>query len=310
VKILVTGCAGFIGSTTVELLSDNGHTLFGIDDHSNSCVDFIDLPLRLGVSRDVADGLHLLEDDAIDLVVHTAGPVGAVGILSKSGKIASEILRTTRAVLDYCEFFGSRLIYVSSSEVYGRSGSYSEADDLIVPCRGAARFEYAAGKIAAEQAVLGSPVDSLIIRPFNVVGSRQRRDGGFVLPTFAEQAMSGEALTVFDGGRQRRAFTAVEDVARFIHHVSDLDVFDGRVVNVGNPHNEVTIMGLAEMMLRIAGRSIDISYTSGKAVHGEAYEEAVGHSKLPIITRAEDLGWTPHVGIEKIAMQVLSMVGV
>lgn len=306
-RVLVIGGCGFIGSSIVESYAAQGHTVDVIDDFSNNVVTYTDVPIEVLYCYDAGQGLPEVETPP-DLVVHAASPVGAAGILSWRGRLASEIVRTTRCAVDYCVELGIPLIYISSSEVYGFSGTYHESDDLRVPARLNTRLEYAVGKIAAEASVRLTPgLRSVTIRPFNVVGPRQRSGGGFVFPTFAEQVWAKRPLTVYGDGLQRRAFTAVQDVARFVTMIEPR-YFDGRVVNVGNPGNEVSIGELAERFRSQTGHKSDIVYTDGKTVHGAEYEEAAGRVKLPSVMLAKRMGWTPTFSLERITEDVLVSV--
>jgi len=301
VKILCTGSLGFLGSFLCERLLDDGHHVVGIDDLSGNVVDQV-------------DGMETLEQDigrvslskfrSFDLVVHCASPVGAVGLLPIQGLIAGDIVGATTLVAQFAARHDIAMLHVSSSEIYGRSGTYREHDNLIVPgIRRNARLEYAAGKIAAEFTVANMPeLRSLTIRPFNVVGPRQSRAKGFVLPTFIEQALGGGRLTIFGDGMQKRALTAVQDVVEFIATQPTTSYpVAGRAVNIGNPQNSTTITALAYRVLRRCGREGDegdVEFTSGVEVHGPAYAEAEGREKLPDITLASEMGWEPLIDLE------------
>lgn len=295
-RVTITGGHGFIGSHLAETYRDQGHEVTCIDDHSASVVRHI-----LGVENRQADAALTFRDlDGCDLVIHCASPVGAVGILPLAGRMAAEIQRTTYAVAQACARRDVPLVNISTSEVYGTSGVYQETDDLRVPAKRNARLEYAAGKLAAEFTVANTPgLRSVTVRPFNVAGPRQTIAKGFVLPTFVEQALQGRAMTVFGTGRQERSFTAVHDVCAFIQGLR-AEHFDGRVVNVGNPENRTTVLGLASTVNQVLGTSAPVEFTTGEAVHGDGYAEAEGHVKVPDITLARGMGWEPAVDLEQL----------
>lgn len=295
-RVLVTGALGFIGSHVCEHYRDQGWHVIGVDDHSGHVVDHIDgvtvIPQRAQETN--------VQALAPSLVVHCASPVGAVGLLGLKGHIVPEIVQATYQIAYHCGKLDVPLVNVSSSEVYGFSGVYRETDDLRVPAKHSPRLEYAAGKLAAEHVVHGLCKRSVTIRPFNVAGPRQTQAKGFVIPTFVEQALRGRPLTVFGDGEQERSFTAVHDVVSFI---AGLDTFDGRVVNVGNPSNRTTVNELAHTVIRLLRSGSDITYTSGKQVHGPDYEEAEGRVKVPDITRAKHMGWEPVVDLAGLILK-------
>lgn len=301
-RVIVSGALGFIGSHVCEALVDHGHHVIGVDDHSGHVVDHIPgvtvIPER--VQNVTLTNLHP------NLIIHCASPVGAVGLLSLAGHIVPEIVSASYNVAHAAQQAGCPLINISSSEVYGFSGTYRETDDLRVPAKHSPRLEYAVGKMAAEHQVIGTPgLRSLTVRPFNVAGPRQTMSKGFVIPTFVEQALAGEPLTVFGDGTQQRSFTAVHDVVDFILAVKP-EQCDGRVVNVGNPQNRCTINHLAERVVALLGSPSSIEHTTGKRVHGPAYEEAEGHVKVPDHTRAQQMGWNPTVGLDDLILRTAS----
>jgi UDP-glucose 4-epimerase len=211
------------------------------------------------------------------------------------------IVADAAAVIGYCQAQDVPLVNISTSEVYGFSGEYRESDACVVPAanRWSPRLEYAVGKLAAEMEIRLSGIEAVSIRPFNVVGARQLPDGGFVLPTFAEQAVSGQALTIFGPGLQVRCLTAVEDVAAFVHHAINRGALEG-VVNVGNPANRTDIVTLAHKVCDAAGVKHYFEWTNGRAVHGPDYAEAEGVIKTPNIDRARALGWAPKRGLDEL----------
>src|SRR5262249_46170824 len=178
-----------------------------------------------------------------------------------------EAVQSTAVVLEACARAGTTLIYLSSAEVYGFSGVMSESDDLRLSAKYNARIEYALGKITSEAMILNAragDIPRLVIRPFNVAGARQSRSGGFVIPTFVQQALAGLPLTVFGTGGQQRAFTAVQDVAAFVTNYSKAALASGnRIFNVGNPGNATTILELAHRVTRLLGSRSEMKHTDG-----------------------------------------------
>lgn len=299
-KVFVTGGLGFIGSFTCEHLRDLGHEVVAIDDLSSNVVTGID-----GVTTVVED-LRRVGFSRADAVVHCASPVGAVALLHARASITQEIVDTTHYVAAHCASLGIPLVNISTSEVYGFSGEYHETDSLTVPDKHSARIEYAVGKTAGEHLLYGfKDLRFISLRPFNVTGPRQTSAKGFVLPTFVEQAQAGDPLTVFEDGKQERAFTSVYDVARFIGRAITHRTFDRRAYNVGNPGNRTTINALAQRVLDLTGSDSTVIHTTGKAVHGEAYEEAEGRVKVPSIARANSVGWSPHDTLDQLIAKTI-----
>ena len=178
------------------------------------------------------------------------------GILRHQGTLGADIVGTTQLVVEECVEHDIALVAFSSAEVYGRSGLLQESDDLVVPTHYNVRLEYAIAKTLTEAVTINSRhrgLRGLVIRPFNVAGPRQSRAGGFVMPTFVQQALAGRPLTVFAGGEQQRAFLSAVDLARFVTEHLDAALDSGRpIFNLGNPTNRTTVWGLAERIVAAA----------------------------------------------------------
>jgi UDP-glucose 4-epimerase len=305
-RVLITGGFGFIGGRLTDLLLQcPDYQVHVIDNLSAKPLFFEDrLPELKGCGRltysiqDLAKPLNGLAHAGFDEIYHLASIVGPAGVLPYSGEIAASILSDALAMARLAEACQCRLVYVSTSEVYGGGleGFCSEEMPGLIPARVSARGEYAAGKLAAEVALLNLArsrgVDVCVARPFNVAGPRQSGGGGFVLPRFIGMALASQPLTVFGTGLQRRAFTDVRDIACGLIAVAQRGKFGG-VYNLGNPQNLCAILDLAREVKCAVGSSSEIRFVDGREIYGPLYEEA--GEKFPDTTRVrEELGWEPH----------------
>lgn len=311
-EVLVTGGLGFIGSFVSESLAARGDHVTVVDSGVASVVEVNELDAGRGsigyVPQDVVTFLKQqgsLGD--FDLVVHCASFVGPASILGYTGKIAPAIITTTAHLIEACIEADVPLINFSSAEVYGKSGMLFEGSDMRIPPYYNARIEYALGKLSAEAMCSNNRergLRSVTLRPFNVAGPRQSRFGGFVLPTFVQQALGGRPLTVFATGRQKRAFLAVADLCAFINDHLDPSVFSrGTVCNVGNPDNTTTIYDLAVRVRDQLGSSSEIVFVDARSIHGPTYQEAESFEKLPDIGIATALGWQPTIALGELIEQ-------
>lgn len=309
-RILITGGVGFIGGWLVsDLLSDPDNKLYVVDDLSSNPTPYVDWYLDLPSGHNMSFFEMTVQDFArfayhngqvdFDEIYHLASPVGPAGVLAWRGSMVRQIVDDTYAVLGLATRMNAKLVYVSTSEVYGggQSGACSERMDRIVPARMTTRLEYAVAKLAGEAAVLNSPVRARIVRPFNVAGPRQSSKGGFVVPRFIEQATKNEPITVFGTGTQIRAFTHVRDIAQGLIKVAQ-NGSDGEVYNLGYMQNMTTVEYLAETVKQLTRSTSDIIHVNGKDVYGPLYEEAA--DKWPVEVRHGDLHWWPHYGISDI----------
>jgi nucleoside-diphosphate-sugar epimerase len=312
-QVLVTGGLGFIGSCISECLASHENRVTVVDSCVSSVVEPGELSAGAGsisyITQDLEDFLAAESLAGFDLVVHCASYVGPASILRYAGQIAPAIVGSTAALIERCIAADVPLLNFSSAEVYGRSGVLYENEDLHVSARYNPRTEYALGKLAGEAMCINSKsrgLRSIVVRPFNAAGPRQSRLGGFVMPTFVQQALKGRPLTVFASGRQRRAFIAVSDLCYFITEFVDDAIFEQPMVyNLGNPANEIGIWELAERIKSTLESESEIIHVDAKAIYGPQYEECESFEKLPDITNASRLGWQPRIGLDELIEETI-----
>jgi len=308
VRILVTGGFGFLGMHLAEQLAqDPDNRLHVVDNLSSSPLPIEALLHELGppanLTYSVEDAQHAcreLAHERFDQIYHLASMVGPAGILAFGGTIASSILSQMMAVAELALRHDAKLVFVSSSEVYGGgdNGYCSEQTPKAVPAKITPRLEYALGKLAAETALVNlcavKGLRACIVRPFNVAGPRQSGRGGFVLPRFVGQALDGLDLTVFGSGEQLRAFTHVRDIARGLVATMQRGR-TGEVYNLGKPENRCSIGELAREVIEITGSSSAIAHVDPSTIHGPLFADAA--DKFPDATKARnELGWEPRLG--------------
>jgi nucleoside-diphosphate-sugar epimerase len=133
-------------------------------------------------------------------------------------------------------------------------------------------------------------LDVRIIRPFNVAGPRQSPNGGFVLPRFVQQALTGQPVTVYAPGTQRRALTHVLDIVDGIW-LAWRKGTPNRDYNLGNPANTCSMTQLAHEVVYVCGQG-DVVVVDPVGLHGDGFREAA--EKFPDAHRAAtELGWSP-----------------
>ncbi|MFI7449657.1 NAD-dependent epimerase/dehydratase family protein [Nonomuraea sp. NPDC049714] len=311
-EVVVTGGLGFIGSHVVDAYLTAGYRVRIIDSAVGAVIDGADYDddHRCTVIRQPIEQYLAVHGDftGADRVIHAAAHVGPAGILPHAGRLGFDIVNSTAAVIEACLVADVPLCVFSSAEVYGRSGLLAEGDDIRIPTNYNARIEYAASKTLTEAMALNSRQRGLcvvIIRPFNIAGTRQSRAGGFVMPTFVQQALSGRPITVFGTGQQRRAFTAVSDLTNFLtKHLDAALAGPTEIINIGNPANETSIVTLAERVKSQLSSDSPILHVDGREVHGPEYAEAASFQKIPVLKAAHDLGWYPEVELDELIQRV------
>lgn len=302
-KALVTGGLGFIGSHLSRRLLERDPDLEVtiVDNLSGTKLDWSRLEGRanivIGDLRDLTPATH-----SFDQVWHLASPVGSVGILSATGHLANDILGLAEHAHELAAANRATLIYVSTSEVYGRHGCHQEGTELIVPHRRGARMEYALGKLTAEHVLANRSIDAdvplRIVRPFNCAGPGQSTDLGFVVPTFVRAALDGLDLPVHGDGTARRAFCHVDDMVEGLISVAERGR-PGELYNVGQPDEGLTIAELAMRVIRRLGSSSLPVHVDPFEVFGRHWIEA--YDKIPDIRRVtSETGWRPHRTLDHI----------
>jgi UDP-glucuronate 4-epimerase len=218
-NVVVTGAAGFIGSHLCEALLADGHEVIGIDSFTTHYARAYK-ELNVAAARE-SDRFFLLESDLTDASVHAAvsGADWVFHLAARPGVrdswddfsdyVQSNIVGT-KAILDACAGTGCRLVYASSSSVYGNAERLPVTEDMaLTPISpyGASKVmtEKMAGAYAASQGL-----EVVGLRYFTVYGPRQRPDMG--LSRFIEAAVAGREIPVFGDGQQLRDFTYVDDI--------------------------------------------------------------------------------------------------
>jgi len=313
-KVLLTGGLGFIGTHVADQLMEKYCQIDLLDSMVASVTSGDDYEAQPGirvfrqsVQEWFRDG-NTVED--YDLVIHAASLVGPAGILKHAGRLGPEMIEAAHLVLDACRSAGKPVVLFSSAEVYGRSGELAEVDDIVVPMPYSVRIEYALAKTLIEAMAVNSRaagVPTIVIRPFNVAGPRQSRANGFVMPTFVQQALARQPMTVFHTGEQSRAFLSATDLARFItNHLEAAFASEHIIFNLGNPANKTSIMGLAERIKQMTQSSSPIQLVNAKTIHGDLYEEAASTDKIPVLKNALEVGWQPEIGLDKLIDQTIA----
>lgn len=253
--------------------------------------------------------------EGVEEVYHLAAAVGVALIAKQPLQTIERNIYPTQLLLDeLCRRNGNgqrvRFFLASTSEVYGKNPKprWSEEDDLVFGPTTRPRWSYGVSKAVDEFLALacarqfGLPV--VIGRFFNVVGPRQTGTYGMVLPRFVEAALAGRPLVVHDDGRQVRCFAHVKDVVAAVVKLVETTGAHGRVFNIGSDQ-PVTILELAQRVVRIAGSSSPIEFQS----YAEAYDpdfEDIRH-RVPDLSRLRaTIGFAPANDLDAIIGDVIA----
>jgi UDP-glucose 4-epimerase len=299
---LITGGAGFIGSHLVDLLVARGDEVVVLDDLSTGSLDNLEHLLPSPAVRFV-EGSTLdpkLVDELMretDTCLHLASTVGVQLVVSKPLDCLMKNVRGTDIVLTAAARHGVRVLYTSTSEVYGKNseGALTEESDRVLGSPFKSRWAYAIAKSFGESMAHGlhhsGQAEIATVRLFNCVGPRQTGEYGMVLPRFVRQALNSEDITVYGNGTQMRCFAHVLDVVQAIVAVHESDDAVGRVFNVG-AETPITIIELARRVIERTRTRAKVALVPYETAYDEGFEE-LGR-RQPDITLVRGLtGWAP-----------------
>ena len=293
-KVLITGGAGFVGSHLAEAFLARGDEVTALDTGSQAKVRHLLPQARFRLVVDSVMNPEILDGLAAhaDVIYHLAGVVGVEHYVADPYQVLNVNINGTQNVLRAAFKHGRRVVFASTSEVYGRNPAVpwrEDADRVLGPST-IDRWCYATSKAAGEHFCLayrrlGLPIT--ILRYFNVYGPRlDRLDVGRVITIFMGQLLRGEPLTVIGDGSQTRCFTFVSDAVQATVAAGVLAAAEGEVINVGT-EEETSIRRLAELMLELAGGSSGLRLVRQEAVYGEGYEDVP--RRVPDLTRMHRL---------------------
>ena len=313
-RALITGGAGFIGSHLAEALLDAGHEVDIIDNLSTGSirnVGHLKSNPRFKYTIDTLTNEPLLAEliDRNDVIFHFAAAVGVKLIVEQPVHTIETNVHGTEVVLKHANKKRKKVVIASTSEVYGKSADvpFREDADLVMGATVKHRWAYACSKAIDEFLALayykerGLPV--IIVRFFNTVGPRQTGQYGMVLPSFVQQALSGQPITVFGNGTQSRSFTYVGDVVDCLMKLVAEPRAVGEVFNIGNKE-EVTILKLAEIVKSRTGSASPIEFVPYDKAYEEGFEDMP--RRVPDLTKVHQLiGYEPKVQLNEIITKVI-----
>ena len=263
-KILVTGAAGFLGSHLCDNLLSNNHKVLGVDNFFRGLKK--NLPSHPNFSFIKLDIKQLQETKEIfnkfepEIVIHYAAINGTKYFYDIPFKVCDDNIIITQNVLYSCGESVKKIIYASSSEVYGPSPvTPTKESEPIILHSDSDRDSYASSKVTGEFLTrLWAQENSknyIIIRPFNTYGPRMATNGyGQVIPEFIERIKNKEDFYMYGDGKQTRSFCHVNDHVEIVSSL--MEFVDNGIFNVGYDE-EITIYDLAKEIHKI--QQVDFS---------------------------------------------------
>ncbi len=279
-RVLITGGAGFLGSHLADALLARGEEVAILDVASDLKVRHQLGNPRFRYVRDSVLNQEILEGliSWCDVVYHLAAVVGVEHYVGDPYQVLNVNVNGIQNVLTLAFKAHKKVIFSSTSEVYGKSGSvpFHEDGERVLGSTRIDRWCYATSKAVGEHFCfafhrLGLPV--VVLRYFNVYGPRlDRMDVGRVITIFLGQLLRGHPLTVIGDGAQTRCFTYVDDAIRATVTAGLKEEAVGNVINIGSAE-EVSIRQLAETMIALSGSPSSVTFVPQESIYGDSYED-------------------------------------
>jgi len=296
-KIVVTGGAGFIGLHLVNHLLKEENQITILDNFSNSdknltkILQHKNLKIIEGDIRKINDVNNCLKKQ--DIVIHLAAKISVNQSILNPSETFEVNVDGTKNVLEACKKNNiKKIIIASSAAVYGEGGSgmklkENTKTDPISP--------YGKSKLIMEQEIEKNLVkynklDCIILRFFNIFGVGQTSEYAGVITKFVERISSDKPLKIFGDGMQTRDFVSIHDIVESINAA----IKNGKngTYNIASG-KAITINKLAEFMISLSGKNLEIHHISEK--HGD-----IRHSEADISLAREKIGYLPKLKLDEI----------
>lgn len=298
-KILLTGGAGFIGTTLAERLADQNDIVILDNYHRNALrhTRLSDHPNVKVIRGDVTDpdAAHSAAEGC-QIIVHLAAIAGVDTVLRMPVDTMRVAILGTYNMLEAARQQPrlERFVDFSTSEVFGAYAyNVREADLTSLGAVGEARWTYAVSKLATEHLAHNYHkqfrIPAVSVRPFNIYGPGQIGEGA--IHRFIVQALRDEDITIHNDGSQIRAWCYVDDMAAGLLACLERDEAVGQAFNIGNPRSVVTIYNLAMQIVRLSGSRSKIAFVP--------WDQTDVELRIPNIEKARRLlGYEPQVDLE------------
>ena len=324
-KVLILGVNGFIGHhLSKRIIETTDWEVYGMDMQTERIADLLPEKRFHFFEGDITINhewieYHIRKCDTVLPLVAIATPATYVKAPLRVFELDFE---ANLPIVRACVKRGKRLIFPSTSEVYGMSRDKAfdpETSELVLGPINKPRWIYSCAKQLMDRVIhaygMEQGLDYTLFRPFNWIGSgldsinTAKEGSSRVITQFLGHIVRGESIKLVDGGRQKRAFTYIDDgIDALIKIIANKNnVASGQIYNIGNPRNNYSVRELASMMLKLAltypeyqpsARKVKMVVTTAEKYYGKGYQDV--QNRVPKITNTmKDLDWRPRVNMER-----------
>ena len=330
-RVLILGVDGFIGNALSERLLESGrYEVHGMDLHSKYIQRLLGSPGfyfdegDISIHREWIE-YHIRKCDIVLPLVAIATPIEYTRNPLRVFELDfEENLRVVR----YCVKYDKRVIFPSTSEVYGMCDDMDFDEDnsrlILGPIR-MQRWIYSCCKQLLDRVIWAyghqKGLKFTLFRPFNWIGPRldslmsARIGSSRAITQLILNLVEGTPIQLVDGGNQKRCFTDVTDGVECLYRIIENkgNVCDGRIINIGNPDNEASIRALAELLVaKFNQHPLKVRFppfaglreVESRAYYGEGYQD-MEHRKPSIRNAKRLLDWEPSVPLEASVAETL-----
>lgn len=322
-KILMLGANGFIGHhLTRQILETTNWELVGLDIDDHRLTAHLDHPRFRFVQADMTRSMDLIADliRECDTVIPLVAIATPESYTREPLRVFELDFEANLPIVRLCAEHGKRIIFPSTSEVYGMSNDAAfdpESTNLVLGPINKTRWIYSCSKQLMDRVIWAygqeQGLDFTLFRPFNWVGPGQDSlndaQGGKprVMAQFLSNIAQGRNLSLVDGGLQQRSFTYIQDgIAALMAIIANRGgIASGKIYNIGNPDSNISIRELAERVLttarqipecRVGANVCKLVETSSDSHYGAGYQD-VQHRVPDIANTRRDLDWAPQFDI-------------
>ncbi len=322
--VLILGVNGFIGSALGEALLESGRfKVLGMDLRSNNIEHLLDRPGFRFTEGDISIHREWIEYNVrkCDVVLPLVAIATPIEYTRNPLRVFELDFEENLKVIRYCVKYGKRIIFPSTSEVYGMCSEPTFDEDssqLVLGPIQKERWIYSCSKQLLDRVIWAygkhEGLRFTLFRPFNWIGPRldsidaARIGSSRAITQLVLNLVEGSPIQLIDGGEQKRCFTDVAEGVDCLRRIieDDRDRCDGQIINIGNPDNEASIRELAEMLVeRFDAHPLRSHFppfagyraVESRSYYGEGYED-VQHRRPRIENARKMLGWIPKIGLE------------
>jgi nucleoside-diphosphate-sugar epimerase len=330
-RVLILGINGFIGHhLSHRIIAETDWEVYGMDMQSDRVADLLDEKRFRFFEGDITINKEWIEYNIrkCDVVLPLVAIATPATYVRDPLRVFELDFEANLPIVRSCVKHRKRLIFPSTSEVYGMCPDKEfdpETSPLVYGPINKPRWIYACLKQLLDRVIAAygqtSQLDYTLFRPFNWIGpgldsiNTAKEGSSRVITQFLGHIARGERIKLVDGGLQKRAFTFVDDGVDALMKIIENrnGIASGKIYNVGNPKNNLSIKQLAEMMLKLAvtfpeyekqARKVRVVKTTSGEYYGKGYQDM--QNRVPHIANTmRDLNWRPKVGMKDAVTRVL-----